>query len=642
MDRTREELDIYKQVAAMTGVILFKYDINDDRMELFFGRHDPLSKYGSVINNYISMLERQKNCDGIEVNDYIEGLRGDRGYFECYASIRNYNGAVKKYKITGKTNYDDNNNPSCVIGKMNETDTKERLSGSIKPDYYDKSTGLLNKNGIRDKLDDVCRRKNGAEGAFLDIIVDDIKNITREYPQSVVDGIIINVAGKIQETFPYDVYIGKKKLDEFYVIYYGNDVNERLMSKIDTLRRDVRNNVKAGDSDKVITITVGMYRGPFEKGEEYEIRERAHMALHMARYRGRDNFDVYYPEMAKAADEVTASEVACHDNVMFDHELLESALNIMSSSGDIAVAIDDLFGRIGRKYGIDRIMVHELDPVSRTSRVTYDWISPERSYIRGLIDRTAQAEYDILEKIYNMKEIIVRNDSADAEAGDDIALRIKALGLKSYVQCIFPDKQKINGCVSFECYDRKHKWNDTELKTFRMITNIISLYFLNMRSYSEMLSVNKRRETHDEVTGFYKYEAFLEAADDYVRSHPDGKFAVVYAEISDFRTMNSKYGYEAGDRLLKLFADEVNKKSRHLILGSRMNAGNFAVLVNAYDDRGSRASSATVKIICNQFIEDYRKIWPDLNLGIQSGISYVGDDFESIDDNVHEARALKQ
>lgn len=641
LDRAREELDIYKQVAAMTGIILYKYDITSDKMELYFGRMDSLSKYGSAVNNYREMLIRQQDSDGVDVGDYIENLKGERGYFECKASIRNYNGIVKTYNILGKTDYDDNNNPVCVIGRMTETDENSGLTGEIKPDFYDKSTGLLNKSGIKDKLDDVCRHKNGADGAFLDIIIDDLKKISGDYPQSVIDGIQINVAKCIKEIFPYDVYIGKKKQDEFYVIYYGSDVHERFLSKVEELRRNVRDTVKAGNDERRITITVGIYKGPFEKGEESEIRERAHMALHMARYRGDDSIEIYYPEMARAADEAVASEIESHDNVRFDYELVESALDIMSSSGDIAEAINIVFGKIGVKYGIDRIMVHELNSEKRVARVTYEWISPRSPYISGMIARTAQAEYDLLEKIYLEKDIIVRDDSADAEAGEDVAAKIKALGLKSYVQCVFSDRQKINGCVSFECYERKHRWANTELKTFRMITQLISLYLLNIRSYKEMLSVNRKRETHDEVTGFYKYDTFVEAADDYVKEHTDGKFAVVYAEITDFREVNIKYGYDNGDRLLKILADVVRRRNRHFIMGSRINAGNFAVLLNAYDDRGSRASEATVKLIYDSFLDECRELYPDSALNIVSGIAYMDDVTESVDEYVHRARASK-
>ncbi|MGN0379792.1 MAG: diguanylate cyclase domain-containing protein [Butyrivibrio sp.] len=641
MDRAREELEIYKQVAAMTGMILFRYDISADSMELFFGRMDPLSKYGSVVNDYVEMLRRQQGSDGVDARDYIECLGGNRGYFECRASIRNYNGAVRTYNILGKTDYDDNNNPVYVIGRMDEDDTAANSAGSAGPDYYDRSTGLLNKNGVKDRLNDVCRRKNGADGAFLDIIVDDLKNISKDYPQEVTDGIIINVAGCIKEIFPYDVYIGRKKQDEFQVIYYGGDVHERFMARVDELRRAVREKVRIGNDERNVTVTVGIYRGAFRKGDEYDIMERARVALHVARYRGNDNVEVYYPAMSKVAGEVTPAEDFRYDNVRFDHELVENALDIMSSSGDIAEAINTVFEKIGIKYGIDRIMVHELDPVSKVATVTYEWISPRSEYIKGMIAKTAQAEYDILEKIYSEKEIIVRDDAADAEAGDDVAAKIKALGLKSYVQCVFSDRQKINGCVSFECYEQKHRWKKDELKTFRMITRLISLYLLNMRAYSELLFIKKNRETHDEVTGFYKYDVFLELADEYVKGHPDAEFAVVYAEITDFKLINAKYGYDAGDTLLRKFSDEVRKKSSHIVMGSRMNAGNFAVLVNAYDDRGSRASSATVKLICNQFINECRKAFPDVKIEILSGISYMDVKPDAVDEYVHKARASK-
>ena len=76
MDTIREELDIYRTVASMTGAILYRYEIASDRMEFIFGRADA-SRYGSTINNYVQMLYRQRDTgigSEINVDDLIHGM----------------------------------------------------------------------------------------------------------------------------------------------------------------------------------------------------------------------------------------------------------------------------------------------------------------------------------------------------------------------------------------------------------------------------------------------------------------------------------------------------------------------------------------------------------------------------------------
>ena len=180
MDTIREELEIYRTVASMTGAILYRYEIASDSMEFIFGRAEAL-RYGSTINNYVQMLYRQRDTgtgSEINVDDLIQGLKNpEKGYFECKARLSNFAGFAKWYDVIGKTTYDDNNEPQYIIGRISEVaDAGYGVqTDNTDNEDYDKFTGLLGKAGIIRRLNEMCMSGNGAEAAFAEFKVEGIE-----------------------------------------------------------------------------------------------------------------------------------------------------------------------------------------------------------------------------------------------------------------------------------------------------------------------------------------------------------------------------------------------------------------------------------------------------------------------------------
>ena len=634
MDKIKEELDIYKTVASMTGDILYRYDIREDSMELILGRTD-MSKYGSTINNYLKTLYRQRDgghVQGIDADDLIQGLKTpEKGYFECKAHISNLIGTVKWYNIIGKTVFDDYNEPKYIIGKMTEIEEKNRFGYEADSDngYYDRITGFFNDNGIEKKLDEKCAELSGAEAAFVKFKIEETKSDIEVHSN---ENTTISIAQCIKREFPYNAHMGRGRQNEFYVIYYGEDINDSFITRLEELKSNIVKSVE--QSGGGVTVNCGVYVGPFNDGEAYDIKEKAHMSLIKAKYHNPGSVVTYSGELEK---ELNSSRRNL-ENVEFDHKLVESALEIMSESGNIEKAINLIFSEIGQKYNIDRIAVRELNHATKMVNTSYSWVNEKYPYLAGFIIDGVDADYDIFERICDYKEMLIVPDTRQM---NDVQLHSKAMAmeLKSFVCCMFSGKHH-NGYVCFECFENRHEWCDTEIKTFKLISQLISSYLLNIREYEEMLSVNESYETHDALTGLYKYEAFKKEASKYIRYDKGNKLAVVYMGIKDFLSINLRFGYEVGDKVLKHYADTISNEEK-FVMGCRVNADNVLALMNAFDKRGNRISAHTVNRINNELSAACEHICPGMDICINAGISLICDRNEPFDyyiDRAFEAR----
>lgn len=617
MEELREELNMYKTVAEMSGIIVYRYGVKDDSMKFYFSKTE-MSKYGSVINGYVQMLKRQQSVrQDIEAGQFIDALLNPMaGYFQCKARLTNSSAAGRMYSIVGRTIYDSHNNPEYIVGKMTDIDDNGvAFSNNTMTDgARDPLTGIYNKSGMKNRLADLCIRLDGKEAAFVNLGITGLKKSGRHIYDS--DAVIINIAQLLKREFVYDVYIGRNKEDEFYIAYYGDVPKDRFLARLDHIRECVK---AMGDVD----VCGGIYLGSFKKGEEYEIREKAHMAYVASKYKDGNAFVMYSADM-DVTDELKNKTKLSSEfiNVEFDHKLVERSLDIIYNSGSVDEAIEHIFNKISRKYGIDRIMVQELDKENKAVNITYDWISDKYPYLRGIINRERTPEYSHILQVYNHNDMIVVPDTSVYVTDEAFMNKIKSIGLKAFVQCIFNGKHNKGGCVAFECYGEKHEWTDTELKTFKLITQLLSVWLINVRSYEEMLSVEKSYKTHDALTGLLKYEVFLTEAEKYIRRETTERLAIVYTGMADFLKINSRYGYDVGDMILKGFAQVVSEYDRY-VMGCRVNADNFIFLVHAFDPRGNVISASSVSRLNDRFYEKCENLCPGIDISVCAGISVI-------------------
>jgi diguanylate cyclase (GGDEF)-like protein len=104
----------------------------------------------------------------------------------------------------------------------------------------------------------------------------------------------------------------------------------------------------------------------------------------------------------------------------------------------------------------------------------------------------------------------------------------------------------------------------------------------DLRSVTDLQEKLRHQALHDALTGLPNRTLFLDRAENAV--HLAGRTqawpAVFYLDLDGFKPVNDTYGHEAGDVLLRVFAERLHGCLRSADTAARLGGDEFAVLVN--------------------------------------------------------------
>ena len=189
----------------------------------------------------------------------------------------------------------------------------------------------------------------------------------------------------------------------------------------------------------------------------------------------------------------------------------DNRLNIRTLS-DILVGEYDIISASNGKEGLELLREKRKDIVL----VILDIIMPVMDGIEFL------KEYVKDDNIKNLPVIVVTNSDADME----------------------------KECLSYGVWD--------------FISRSVQPDVLRFRVFNAIKRSRQYVQDFDELTGIYRRKRFYSATRELMDNNPNRKFAFIKLDIDRFKMINSFYGTDEGDRLLRFVARKI-----HSILGKR-------------------------------------------------------------------------
>lgn len=122
---------------------------------------------------------------------------------------------------------------------------------------------------------------------------------------------------------------------------------------------------------------------------------------------------------------------------------------------------------------------------------------------------------------------------------------------------------------------------------------------------------------NDALTGVYIKEFFYAHAEALLEEHQDEAYDVVYADVDDFKMINARYGYRAGDDLLKYLARSFQRIAGKNGLVGRISGDIFVLLL-------PRRASVTQAELEASFEKDFKDA-PVKGIQLKFGIYQVTD-----------------
>ena len=114
-----------------------------------------------------------------------------------------------------------------------------------------------------------------------------------------------------------------------------------------------------------------------------------------------------------------------------------------------------------------------------------------------------------------------------------------------------------------------------------IVCSVLLLSAATIMAFLRNDQMNKLRTAYftDPLTKRKNLPAFEEGAASMIAGRPQGSYAVAYTNISNFRSINDSYGYEAGNQLIRTLARLLDSACKRDELAGHANADHFFLLL---------------------------------------------------------------
>ena len=596
MADVNEEKQRFLALASVDEKGIFEYDIEKDRMNItqnVGGSNEQKLRFEHISKE--AKLQRYVlYADWDELDRFLEECKTGRPILEGQMRLRNHKADYLWYQFRARTLFDKNDEPVSVIGTMENIDDRKRMELRIADENMrDPLTKLYESNHAKELMGEFLSTQEGTEYAGLLLIdVDDFSRLIEKMGTTFADEVLKSMATDLDEIFYTSDILGRVGGDQFIILMKNIKKIPDIEKKMQEIQDVVHKIYSESEMRFATTVTIGASVFPIDGRTYDELFRNAEKALVYEKEQGKNRYGLYdhekEPEYAKLYIEEK------HNKIQYQHELdmtyentesdslMELAFKLIDESKDTDSAINLLLRQVARKMGLDAIWVRHR--VGREYKMFYPY--------RCIMGDFPVDEDEIIfsEDYWEEAVTLIKNNNGfssfshvDESCGIRAGSIYKNLGIRSFARCSYFEKDEYIGSIDFISYTEEREWTKEDKQTIQAVTNVISSYLLKMKAYEDAEDEIERLTGYDAITGFYKYEKFLENAQEYLETAKPGQYVISYQDFSNFKYINEMYGYEVGDKILREYAEMLPETTDRFIMGSRVFSDNIVSLFDATD-----------------------------------------------------------
>lgn len=268
------------------------------------------------------------------------------------------------------------------------------------------------------------------------------------------------------------------------------------------------------------------------------------------------------------AKDLLKKEKASFEKYMIETELSEMLLNIQSIN-NVGDKLLEYIRNIEGEVALLKNTEGRLDLIS--------WLGKEMDVMALLEDRTP------LKKLFSMKKPLYATEEENFHIMLPIFSKEEFLG----ALCIFR-KQEIT------C------WEEIYLVLFKAAT---------MFAFYNTVFENREFSVKDRITSLYNQHHFQEQLDIEMSmiNRYDGSLSLLVFDIDQFRLINNKLGFHAGDDTLKEVGKFFKGSLRKSDMPARIDTDRFVVLLKGTDELGAKMVMERILLKAERHIFTYEK-----------------------------------
>lgn len=581
------EHDKYLAIASLTVGLLFEYDVKTDTMINMLNRDGRFMKAVSVADFSSECYGLVAGEDEGALDAFIKELHSNKQHVET--ELRFFSKTKKKYewsRLEGFRVVSEDGARNVVVGKiMNIDQEKQQEKQKREEALKDPLTGMFNREAAAKRVDQCLENRRGKElQAFFLVDIEGFNEINKSMGKIFGDEVLKNVAADIRKSFYSSDIMGRVGVDRFVVLMRDAGSLSNIMRKSVQLR-EILDNTYTGEKLGNMKGTIGAAVAPMDGSSFETLLEKADKAMLYARKYSSNGIEIYepgkediytldYDERERRREYTPVIELSGGNNG--GDSIIQLAFKLIEETKDADSAVNMLIRRMTHWLNLTAISVMEVTKEPYTLKCMYEYSRDGRVDNAGREKTFSKTCWDKMLTCYSIHQgICIKDKETPYEGSMDSEPQMDQPEMGAVVQCAFYEGGEYMGSVSYIDNSSDRVWKPEDRNIMSILTNIIFSYMLKMRSFEAARSQVERLNAYDQATGLLKFDRFRSMAENVIMSGRGNRFLIIYSDIYNFKYINERYGYDAGDRLLKKFADYFMASGTKEVLGCRMISDNF-------------------------------------------------------------------
>ena len=509
----------------------------------------------------------------------------------------------------------------CTRDITEEKEREEMLEAQARKDPL---THLYNHFWGKELINEYLERKNPYSSCGLLLIdIDYFKSVNDTYGHLFGDKALIQLADVLRAVFYSDDVAMRCGGDEFVVLLKDIDYAS-LVKKVMQLIRRVRAQ-KFEEESYSMTCSVGVCFLPENvSGYSYDqLFENADWALYQAKLNGRDRYEF--------CDNLKRFRFSAEDENMKDahidsrymrNDIVSTAFEIFEKMNSFDAALELLLKVVGIRLRLDRITVIRTDLQEKQVGRQYQWVSDRAPEVLETGDSFTKEDFLTLFHSYDEYGTTVLqydNMGMYSESGAALLMQGEA---KTVLYAAMYCEGKYTGAISYVVCTDKRYWSKQSRSQLGELTKLISAHLaknlaMNVSGQGVMASPD-----YDSLTGLLSFSRFREEVERIIVGGYGTSYIMVYSDFENFHLFNQKYGYNAGDWLLRDFANFLidNHDPEKKIYLSRIVADQFVLFMPFEKIHDHESMRRITKEVNDEFARQQKQKHPECRLRIRTGI----------------------
>ncbi len=507
--------------------------------------------------------------------------------------------------------------------------TQERKREEIWQDQAqrDSLTGLYNNQTGKILISEYLEKKSPyASCGMMVIDVDYFKNINDNYGHLFGDEVLTKFAAFLRTFFAEKDIFVRAGGDEF-VVLLKEISHQSLLKKSMQFVHMVRK-IQFSQQSVSISCSVGVCFLPENvAGYTYEqLFENADWALYQAKINGRNRY-VFCDNLKRFELEAQSTEAeSTIDTRYLRNDVVATAFEIFEKQNSFDTALEQLMQVIGIRFQLDRITVVQTDIQKQSVGSQYQWLrknledQPVLESPSGFQKEDFQTLFRSYDE-YGTTVLQYDNMGMYSPAGKQLLMQG---GAKTVLYAAMYCEGKYMGAISYVVCTSKRYWSKQDRKQLGELTKIVSAHMAKRQAINAGGGARFMSLDLDALTGLLTYARFREEAERIIVSGTGGDYLMMYTDFCGFKYFNQKYGYAAGDILLKEFANYIMERMPDGAEGyfARIAADQF-LLFMPYKE--TEKISAVVAEINQKFQRRIEVRFPGAGIKVRTGIYRISE-----------------